>query len=324
MGELCLQFFALLGAMVCLSFLVRCLKFLKYVFPPSLHQSFFRSMGEWAVVTGAGDGIGKAYVLELAKHGLNIVMISRTLEKMQKVASEIEETTGRQVKIIQADFTKDDIYENIEENIKGLEIGILVNNVGMLPCLFPRNFLNGPDDDKSVINCNITSATKMTRIILKQMEQRRKGLILNISSAIGTFPCPLYALYSASKAFLVSFSKALQAEYKSKGIIIQVLSPYGVSTAMTGYPKINIITKNANDFVRESLNYVTLGNETFGCLAHEILDFFIKLIPLWILHSDRVQKICMEVLSDAIKINKSRPLTISFDKIALKKTEKLG
>nr|XP_033784158.1 testosterone 17-beta-dehydrogenase 3 isoform X2 [Geotrypetes seraphini] len=288
--------------MVCLSFLVRCLKFLKYVFPPSLHQSFFRSMGEWAVVTGAGDGIGKAYVLELAKHGLNIVMISRTLEKMQKVASEIEETTGRQVKIIQADFTKDDIYENIEENIKGLEIGILVNNVGMLPCLFPRNFLNGPDDDKSVINCNITSATKMTRIILKQMEQRRKGLILNISSAIGTFPCPLYALYSASK----------------------VLSPYGVSTAMTGYPKINIITKNANDFVRESLNYVTLGNETFGCLAHEILDFFIKLIPLWILHSDRVQKICMEVLSDAIKINKSRPLTISFDKIALKKTEKLG
>nr|XP_033784167.1 testosterone 17-beta-dehydrogenase 3 isoform X3 [Geotrypetes seraphini] len=260
--------------MVCLSFLVRCLKFLKYVFPPSLHQSFFRSMGEWAVVTGAGDGIGKAYVLELAKHGLNIVMISRTLEKMQKVASEIEETTGRQVKIIQADFTKDDIYENIEENIKGLEIGILVNNVGMLPCLFPRNFLNGPDDDKSVINCNITSATKMTRIILKQMEQRRKGLILNISSAIGTFPCPLYALYSASKAFLVSFSKALQAEYKSKGIIIQ--------------------------------------------------DFFIKLIPLWILHSDRVQKICMEVLSDAIKINKSRPLTISFDKIALKKTEKLG
>ncbi|XP_030049504.1 17-beta-hydroxysteroid dehydrogenase type 3 isoform X2 [Microcaecilia unicolor] len=256
------------------------------------------SWAQLTVVTGAGDGIGKAYVLELAKHGLNIVMISRTLEKMQKVAFEIEETTGRQVKIIQADFTKNDIYENIEDNIKGLEVGILVNNVGMLPYPVPCYFLNGPDSDTNVINCNITSATKMTRIILKQMEQRRKGLILNISSGVGIFPCPLYTLYSASKAYLVSFSKALQAEYKSKGIIIQVLSPYGVSTAMTRYKQTDILTKNANDFVRESLNYVTLGDETFGCLAHEILGFVLKLIPLWILHSDRLQKKFLEQFSD--------------------------
>ncbi|XP_065455474.1 17-beta-hydroxysteroid dehydrogenase type 3 isoform X3 [Chrysemys picta bellii] len=224
MGEFQQQLLTLFGGLICLFTLVKCIRFLKYFFPyvwNALPQSFFRSMGEWAVVTGAGDGIGKAYSLELAKRGLNIVMISRTLEKLQKVATEIEQATGRNVKIIQADFTKDYIYENIEECLQGLEIGILVNNVGMLHNPLPCRFLNGADTDENLISCNIISVTKMTRIILKQMEPRQKGLILNLSSGLGTFPCPLYTIYSASKAFVCTFSKALQAEYKAKGIIIQ-------------------------------------------------------------------------------------------------------
>ncbi|XP_044878447.1 testosterone 17-beta-dehydrogenase 3 isoform X2 [Mauremys mutica] len=283
------------------------------------------------VVTGAGDGIGKAYSLELAKHGLNIVMISRTLEKLQKVATEIEQATGRNVKIIQADFTKDYIYENIEECLQGLEIGILVNNVGMLHNPLPCRFLNGVDTDemhrdggvlcwrrkdtrhnreageKNLISCNIISVTKMTRIILKQMEPRQKGLILNLSSGLGTFPCPLYTIYSASKAFVCTFSKALQAEYKAKGITIQVVAPYAVSTPMTMYQKPNLITKTAEEFVRESLIYVTVGEETFGCLAHEILACILQLIPLWVFHSDRFQEVFLNTFPTYLKRNWKSP-----------------
>uniref|UniRef100_A0A8D0GH69 Hydroxysteroid 17-beta dehydrogenase 3 n=1 Tax=Sphenodon punctatus TaxID=8508 RepID=A0A8D0GH69_SPHPU len=261
MGEFQEQLLTLFGGLICLFSLVKCIRFLKYFFPHiwnALPQSFFRSMGEWAVVTGAGDGIGKAYSFELAKRGLNIVLISRTLGKLQKVAAEIEQTTGRNVKIIQADFTKKDIYENIEENLQGLEVGILVNNVGMLHNPLPCRFLNGQDIDESLINCNIISLIKVR-------------LILNLSSGLGIFPCPLYTIYSASKAFVCTFSKALQAEYRAKGIIIQVVAPYGVSTPMTRYQNPNLITKTAEEFVRESLTYVTFGDETFGCLAHEIL-----------------------------------------------------
>ncbi|TKC40970.1 hypothetical protein EI555_015668, partial [Monodon monoceros] len=195
----------------------------------------------------------------LARQGLNVVLISRTPEKLQAIATEIEWTIGSSVKIIQADFTKDDIYEYIKEKLKDLEIGILVNNVGMLPNLLPRHFLNMPDD------------IQMTQLILEHMESRRKGLILNISSGAALFPWPLYSTYSASKAFVCTFSKALQAEYKGKGIIIQVLTPYAVSTPMTKYLNTNMITKTADEFVKESLNYVTIGDETCGCLAHEIL-----------------------------------------------------
>ncbi|TFK15473.1 nucleoredoxin-like protein 2 [Platysternon megacephalum] len=237
MGEFQQQLLTLFGGLICLFTLVKCIRFLKCFSPHvwnALPQSFFRSMGEWAAYqcTGLWQFTGLTLLsslndvkgqTSLAKRGLNIVMISRTLEKLQKVATEIEQATGRNVKIIQADFTKDYIYENIEECLQGLEIGILVNNVGMLHNPLPCRFLNGADTDENLISCNINSVTKMTRIILKQMEPRQKGLILNLSSGLGTFPCPLYTIYSASKAFVCTFSKALQAEYKAKGIIIQVI-----------------------------------------------------------------------------------------------------
>ncbi|XP_054253570.1 17-beta-hydroxysteroid dehydrogenase type 3 [Indicator indicator] len=253
------------------------------------------------VVTGAGDGLGKAYSFELAKRGLNVVMISRTLEKLQRVASEVEQTTGQKVKIIQADFTKNSVYENIEKGLQGLDIGVLVNNVGMLHNPLPCRFLNGPDIDENLVNCNIVSVVKMTKIILKQMEPRQKGLILNLSSGLGTFPCPLYTTYSASKAFISTFSKALQAEYKAKGIIIQALTPYGLSTPMTMYQKPGLITKTAEEFVRESLNYVTFGDEIFGCLAHEMLACVLQFIPLWVFHSNRLQEAVLREFTSYLK-----------------------
>ncbi|KAM5171244.1 17-beta-hydroxysteroid dehydrogenase type 3-like isoform 2-T2 [Mantella aurantiaca] len=88
--------------------------------------------GGWAVITGATDGIGKSYAKELAKMGFNVVLISRTLEKLKKVAAEIEQQSGCKAKIIQADFTGGaEIYPKIEEGLKDMDIGILVNNVGM-------------------------------------------------------------------------------------------------------------------------------------------------------------------------------------------------
>ncbi|XP_065734908.1 17-beta-hydroxysteroid dehydrogenase type 3 [Phocoena phocoena] len=306
MGEVLEQFFIFVGLLVCLVHLVKWVRFSKCIF---LHfwkvspRSFLKSMGQWAVITGAGDGIGKAYSFELARQGLNVVLISRTPEKLQAIATEIEWTIGSSVKIIQADFTKDDIYEYIKEKLKDLEIGILVNNVGMLPNLLPRHFLNTPDDIQSLIHCNITSVVKMTQLILKHMESRRKGLILNISSGAALFPWPLYSTYSASKAFVCTFSKALQAEYKEKGIIIQVLTPYAVSTPMTKYLNTNMITKTAEEFVKESLNYVTIGDETCGCLAHEILASILSLIPSWAFYSSVFQKMLLTRYMDYLKQN---------------------
>ncbi|XP_012495471.1 PREDICTED: testosterone 17-beta-dehydrogenase 3 [Propithecus coquereli] len=306
MEEVLEPFFIFVGLLVCLVCLVKCVRFFRCVllnFWKVWPTPFLRSMGQWAVLTFCSDEVGKVYSFRLAKHGFNIVLISRTMEKLQAIATEIEWTTGNSVKIIQADFTKDDIYEYIKEKLKGLEIGILVNNVGMLPNLFPSYFLNAPDEIQSLIHCNITSVVKMTQLILKHMESRRKGLILNISSGVALFPWPLYTMYSASKAFVWTFSKALQVEYKAKGIIIQVLTPYAISTAMTKHLNTNVITKTAKEFVKESLNYVTIGDETCGCLAHEILAGFLSLIPAWVFYSSAFQRLLLTRYTDYLKRN---------------------
>lgn len=88
--------------------------------------------GRWAVVTGCTDGIGKAYAEQMAKNGINVVLISRTLEKLNEQAKEIADKYKVETKVIAADFTEaNSIYPNIKTQLADLDIGILVNNVGM-------------------------------------------------------------------------------------------------------------------------------------------------------------------------------------------------
>ncbi|MBZ3876230.1 Very-long-chain 3-oxoacyl-CoA reductase [Sciurus carolinensis] len=166
------------------------------------------ALGEWAVVTGSTDGIGKSYAEEVANRGMKVVLISRSQDKLNQVSSEIKEKFKVETRTIAVDFTSEDIYDKIKTGLAGLEIGILVNNVGM-SYEYPEYFLEIPDLDN------------MTRLVLPGMVERSKGAILNISSASGMFPVPLLTIYSATKAFVDFFSQCLHEEYRSKGIFVQ-------------------------------------------------------------------------------------------------------
>lgn len=127
------------------------------------------------VVTGSSEGIGRAYAFALAQRGMNIVVMSRTKAKLDQVAKEIGEATGQRVKVITTDFTKENIFSEIEEQLKDLNIGVLVNNVGILPCFIPCRFLEHDELDKTitkVINCNVKTMAKMCKIILPGMANR--------------------------------------------------------------------------------------------------------------------------------------------------------
>ncbi|KAK7146152.1 hypothetical protein R3I93_013786 [Phoxinus phoxinus] len=269
-----------------------------------LSESFFTSLGKWAVVTGGSDGIGRAYAEELSKLGMNVIVISRNQEKLDRAARKIELTTGGKVKVIAADFTKDDIYGHIKENLEGLDIGILVNNVGILPSQIPCKLLETSDLEErihDVINCNVKAMVKMCRIVLPGMQQRGRGVILNVSSGIAKIPCPIYTLYSASKVFVERFSQGLQAEYKSKGIIIQTVAPFGVSTSMTGHQKPDLVTFTAEEFVRSSLKYLKAGDQTYGSVTHTILGGIVQSIPTWVLQSEAFQHHFKEYVKERVE-----------------------
>ncbi|XP_031711984.1 17-beta-hydroxysteroid dehydrogenase type 3 isoform X1 [Anarrhichthys ocellatus] len=286
-------FFITLGAAVIVCYGVRLLYFSRMLFPKicfPLSKYFFTSMGEWAVVTGASEGIGRAYAFELAEQGMNVVIMSRTKETLDQVAKEIGATTGQRVKVIVTDLMKD-VFSEIEEQLRGLNIGVLVNNVGILPSVIPCKFLECAELDQTitkVINCNVKTMAKMCKIILPGMENRGKGVIVNISSGVASIPFPLYTLYAASKVFVERFSQGLQAEYKDKGILIQAVAPFGVSTRMADYQKTNIVTLSPGDFVKSSLQYLRAGDKTYGSVCHIVLGWLLKSIPLKILYADSI------------------------------------
>ncbi|XP_026199986.1 testosterone 17-beta-dehydrogenase 3 [Anabas testudineus] len=296
-------FFSSLGAAVVVYYGVKLLLFSRMLFPKRwfpLSKTFFISMGEWAVVTGASEGIGRAYAFALAERGMNVVIMSRTKETLNQVAKEIGETTGQRVKVIVTDFTKENVFSEIEDQLKDLNIGVLVNNVGMLPSVIPCRFLDSADLDQiitKVINCNVKTMAKMCKIILPGMENRGKGVIVNISSGIASIPFPLYSMYAASKVFVERFSQGLQAEYKAKGIIIQAVAPFGISTRMAAYQKPNIVTLSPEDFVKSSLQYLRAGDKTNGSVCHTVLDWLLQSIPLKILYAEYL----LHILQDYVK-----------------------
>ncbi|XP_053417243.1 very-long-chain 3-oxoacyl-CoA reductase [Nycticebus coucang] len=241
-------------------------------------------LGEWAVVTGSTDGIGKSYAEELAKLGMKVVLMSRSQDKLNQVSSEIKEKFKVETRTIAVDFTSEDIYDKIKTGLAGLEIGVLVNNVGMA-YEYPEYFLDIPDLDntiKKLITVNVLSVCKMTRLVLPGMVERSKGAILNISSGSGMLPVPLLTIYSATKAFVDFFSRCLHEEYGSKGIFVQSVLPFFVATKLAKIRKPTLDKPSSETFVKSAIKTVGLQSRTNGYPIHSLMGLVFSILPPWI------------------------------------------
>jgi len=239
--------------------------------------------GKWALVTGSTDGIGKAYAFNLARQGLNIILVSRSPYKLQNVAAEIEQKySGIKTKIIEVDFSKEDATSyipKIEDSIKDLEIGVLVNNVG-ISYEHPSEYLELDSTYvDNLINVNIGSINVMTRIVLPQMVERKNGAIINISSLSAAFPTPLLTVYAGSKSYVDLFSQGLNREYGPKGITVQCILPGHVVSNMSKIRRSSINVPTPDIFVRSALSRLGIDARTTGYWAHDVMLWFIECVP---------------------------------------------
>jgi len=244
--------------------------FWPFLAPLILGSVDLKKKGKWVVVTGATDGIGKAYCENLAKKGLNVVLISRTLSRLQDFAAELEKTYKVKTKVVAADFSKinsgdDAAWTPIKAAIKDEDIALLVNNVGM-SYEYPSKF---SEDDSSVellenlMKLNVRSTTLMLKLVMPGMVTKRSGAVINISSAAGCMACgsPMLAGYSATKAYVNALSKSVQYEVSSKGVICQTHCPYFVKTKMAKMSK-SLMVPTPDVWVDSSLKMLGHGGTT--------------------------------------------------------------
>lgn len=255
-----------------------------HIFPEIIPLSV--KFGNWAVVTGSTDGIGRAYALELAKRGINIVLISRNQKKLDDVALEISSRHLVETKTIAVDFSKGkDVYDIIKKELDDVPVGILVNNVGK-NYKYPM-YLGEVDEEElwDIMNINIGATTMMSRIVLPKMVERNKGAIVNISSGSELQPLPLMTLYAASKAFIKSFSDALRFEYRKHNITVQHLSPMFVNTKMNDFSyrvrETKLFVPDATTYASNAVNTLGVLNHSTGYWAHGIQYFFTVIPPVW-------------------------------------------
>lgn len=156
----------------------------------------------WAVVTGSTDGLGFEFARQLAQKGYNLIMISRNEEKLlMKKELILKQFPSIQIEILAIDFQYLDVYEKIEKFLQKYldNIFILVNNVGFFE--IPGHFFYQESNEfhQRMMNVNVISTIRMTELILPKMIEKRRGLIINVSSIMSHFPGYQHSMYAATK-----------------------------------------------------------------------------------------------------------------------------
>ncbi|SCV03325.1 LAMI_0H07250g1_1 [Lachancea mirantina] len=251
-----------------------------FVLPGVSFKKYGAYKGKYGVVTGASDGIGKEYARQLAKRGFNLVLISRTLSKLEALKEELVGKYKIEVSVLALDIADDSEsnYKAIQETCEGLPVTILVNNVGQSHSI-PVPFLETEEKElRDIITINTTATLRITQVVAPLIvktarESHCRGLILSMGSFGGLLPTPLLATYSGSKAFLQGWSAALAGELKSQNVDVELVLSYLVTSAMSKIRRTSMMIPNPAQFVA-----ATLKNVGRRCGAQER---YATITPYW-------------------------------------------
>jgi hypothetical protein len=184
-----------------------------------------------AVITGASRGIGESYARQLAARGYALLLVARDAERLARVAGEIRAAHGVAVEEIILDLAQADGAERLCADVRRRRtepVDLLVNNAGF--GLYGE-FVDMPMPRiQEMLVLHLLTVTKLVRLFLPEMRERRKGAIINVASVAGLLPLPYLSLYAATKAFMVSLGAGLALEARKYGVVIQTCCPGRTAT----------------------------------------------------------------------------------------------
>jgi short-subunit dehydrogenase len=180
---------------------------------------------QFALVTGASSGIGKAFAKDLAKRGYNLIIVARRAELLQALADEMKQTFGVEVLTLTLDLSLPTAAQSVLDFVvaQKVEVEVLVNNAGI--GMHGKMLQQDLDKITQMLQLNITTLTQLTFLFGRQMAQKNKGYILQVSS-VGAFqPSPNYAAYAATKAYVMLLGEALDEELRNTDVHVTTLYP---------------------------------------------------------------------------------------------------
>ena len=199
--------------------------------------SLLEKYGTWALITGASSGIGKEFAKTLAKKGFNLILVARREDVLNELKTEIQSNSNAQIEIRATNLANDGAVAALYHSVSKLDVGLVVPSAGIDEM---GEFL-----DKSythlerMITLNVSVPTELAHYFGKKMASRKRSGIILVSSIFAYQGIPNFAVYAATKSYVLTLGEALHVEMKKIGVDVLTLSPGLTDTPFSQNMEIN-------------------------------------------------------------------------------------
>jgi uncharacterized protein len=239
-----------------------------------------RRFGPTAVVTGASDGIGRAFAIRLAEHGYDLILVARRESALQELALDLESRFGAQVRVVASDLSDPSAVADLLTLTEDTPVGLVVAAAGFGSI--------GPflDQDMAseinMVDLNCRSVVALSYGFGQRMSASKRGGIVLFGSLVGFNGAPLSATYAATKGFVQSFAEGIAAEMRPHGVSVLSVAPGPVGTGFAARAGMQMGQAATPEMVARSA-LAALGRQTTvrpGFLA-KFLGWSLAMLPRW-------------------------------------------
>ncbi len=240
----------------------------------------------FALVTGASQGLGKVFAQALAARKQNVILVARSRDKLESLASELKGSHSILAEALEFDLASPSAGLRLAEQLRDRKLGVnlLVNNAGFG---VRGEFLNLPlERQMEMLQLNNAAVVELTYSLLPSLMEHPQAGIINVSSTAGFQPIPYASLYAATKSFLMSFSLGLEEELRAHGVSVVTLCPGRIlanshsGEARNGNRKLGFIYQSPEDVVKEALESLSSrGGLVIPGFVNKLSVFAQRVIP---------------------------------------------
>jgi hypothetical protein len=242
-------------------------------------NDFAGRFGPWAVVTGASSGIGEAFARQLTAKGIHLVLVARREDRLKRLADDLQDRHAVRTRIVPVDLAADDFLPVIAEATHDLDVGLLVNNAGVLRAgRFLDHDLN---DELNQLNLNTRSVLVLAHYFGRRLRERRRGGIVFVASTLAFAGVPGMSGYAASKAHALTFAEGFAREVAGDGVAVLALCPGPTRTEIWPTGVTLTLPMRPEAVVDVALRKLGRRTTVVAGLLNRLITFSTRFAPRW-------------------------------------------